>query len=400
MSSQEDAEQKVIRAFAAETVGEDGFVNLTALNAFRAKNADALKFLGMEDEFKDIASAQKALVEFSDPDSLLKKRINDEKAFATLLEVDDPTTAVSMALTSKTSPVKNFKSLVETADAGKDPAAARRGLLSSIYQYAFQTASKGEAFNAEVLNDIFFKPLSPNNPSLAGLMRSSNLVSSEELGRLRQLTNKLSKVETSLNTQQRVVDPNLVYTPQDAVEDLAVSMLGAKIAGQINPGGPGSLSFAAKTIQTTKNLFSGMPQRQRLLLLEEATKDPLLFKELMTRAATEQEARNLGVSVLRHIYSPTALPTAVQRYMQDIQEDAPEPKAPTPQSAREMLRQATPATPTRGVPGLTNQAPGQAPAPAAPAPGPKPLGPQGAAPSQSRQMLAALFPNDRSIVNG
>jgi len=388
-----DAEQKVIRAFAAETVGEDGFVNLNALNTFRAKNADALKFLGMEDEFKDIASAQKALVEVSDPDSLLKKRIKDEKAFASLLEVDDPTTAVSMALTNKISPVKNFKSLVKTADSGQDPEAARRGLLSSIYQYAFQTASKGEAFSPQVLEDIFFKPISPNNPSLANLMRSTNLVSSEEIGRLKQLTNKMSNVETALNTQQRIVDPNIVVKPQDAIEDLAVSMLGAKFAGAISPGGPGSLSFASRTIQMTRNLFNGMPQRQRLLLLEEATKDLSLYKELMTRAITEQQTRDLGVSVLRHLYSPTALPTAVDRYLKTIEEPPPEQQAPArpgPSQSQQMLRTLPPAPPTRGMPNATPAAP-----PAAPAPGPQSAAPQ--PPSQSRQMLSALFPEDRLL---
>jgi hypothetical protein len=393
------AEQKVIRSVAAETLNEDGTVNLNALNTFRAKNADALRFLGMEDEFKDIASTQKALLEFKDPNSLVSKRIADEKAFASLLEVDDPTTAVSMALTSKTAPTRNFKSLVETADAGKDPEAARRGLLSSIYQYAFQTASKGEAFSPQVLEDIFFKPLSPNNPSLANMMRSTNLVSAEEISRLKQLTNKMSKVESALNTQQRIVDPNIVVKPQDAIEDLAITMLGAKFAGAIGPGGAGSLGFASRTMQMTRNFFNGMPQRQRLLLLEEATKDLSLYKELMTRALTEQQSRDLGVSVLRHLYSPTALPTAIDRYLQTIYELPPEqPAAPAPSQSQQMLRRLPPAPQTRGMPNMAPAAPPAAPAQGsqgAPAPGPQSAAPQ--PPSQSRQMLSALFPEDRLL---
>jgi len=394
-----DAEQKVVRAFASETLNEDGTVNLTALNNFRTKNADSLRYLGMEEEFKDIASVQKTLLEASDPDSLLKRRIKDENAFANLLEVDDPTTAISMALTSKTSPIKNFKSLVETAASGQDPEAARRGLLSGVYQYAFQTASKGENFSPKVFNDIMFKPLSPNSPSLANLMRSLDLVSSEEMGRLRQVTNKMARVENALNTQQRIVDPNLVFKPQDAVEEMAVSMLGAKIAGKISPGGPGSLYFASRTIAMTKNLFNGMPQRQRLLLLEEATKDPMLYKELMTRAVTEQEARNQGVSFLRHIFSPSVLATSVDRYIGSGEDTTQESAPPPPPTARGMLnRMPPPPTPSRGVPGLTNQgAPAGQPstAPQAPPPGPQSATPQ--PPSQSRQMLSALFPEDRLL---
>ena len=414
-TSVRDAEQKVIRSLAAEVLNEDGTVNLTSLNNFRSKNADTLKYLGMEDEFKDIASTQRALLEASDPNSLLKKRINDEKAFASLLEVDDPATAVSQALTDTLSPVKNFKSLVATASAPTDPiekAAARNGLLSTIYQYAYQTANKSGTFNANVFNDVLFKPLSPNNPSLAQMMQTSNLLSAGEVTRLKRMTNTMTKVEDALTAQGKTVDPNIVFKPQDAIDDLAVSMLGAKFAGAISPGGPGSLSFAARTISMTRNFFNGMPQRQRLLLLEEAVKDPALFRQLIARGITEEESSNLVSGVLRRLHSPSVYPTALDRYVDVLERKEPTPEETqrnkaqqqrlyfrkelpptTPQSAREMLRQAAPPTPTRGTPGLMNQAPGQPPS----APPPAALGPQGAAPSQSRQMLAALFPEDRML---
>jgi hypothetical protein len=394
------AQQNVVRSFAAEALNEDGTVNINSLNTFRSKNADALKFLGMDNDFKDIVNAQKSLLELKDPAGLAAKKIKDEQAFASLLEVDDPYTAVSNALTNKTSPVKNFKSLVKTADSAADPEAARRGLVTTIYQYAFETASKGQNFSPKILDDILFKPLSPNNPSLIGLMRSTNLVSPDEIKRLKTLTTKMAKVENSLTAQQRVLDPATVYRPQDAVEEMAAAMLGAKIAGMINPGGPGSLSIASRTISMTRNLINGMPQRQRLLLLEEATKNPVLYKELMTRAINEQEARNLGVGLLRHLFSPSVLPTAVDRYINTIEEEAsppPEQQAPArqgPSQSQVMLKRMPPAPPTRGMPNLAPAAP-----PAAPAQGPKPPGPQGAAqpPSQSRQMLSALFPEDRLL---
>ena len=400
-TSVRDAEKKVIRSLAAEALNEDGTVNLNKLEAFRAKNADTLKYLGMENEFKDIASTQRALLDASDPDSLLSRRIKDEQAFASLLSVDDPATAVSQALTSTTSPVKNFKSLVAIASEGGE--AGRQGLLSTIYQYAYQTANKSGTFNANAFNDILFKPLSPNNPSLAQMMRSTNLLSSDEVARLKRMTNSMTKVENTLTAQAKTVDPSTIFTPQDAVEDLVVSMLGAKFAGAISPGGPGSLAFASRTIKATQNFFNGMPARQRLLLLEESVKDPALFKQMMTRAITEQESRNLTSSVLRHLYSPGAYPTALDRYVDTLTAEEPAPTqepAPRGTSAQQQLRSLPPAPQTRGVPGLTQppagQAPaGQAPKPAAQGPGPQTAAPQ--PPSQSRQMLAALFPEDRIL---
>jgi len=399
-TSVREAEQKVIRSLAAEVLNEDGTVNLTSLNNFRSKNADTLKYLGMENEFKDIANTQRALLDASDPDSLLTKRINDEKAFASLLEVDDPATAVSQALTDKKSPVKNFKSLVTTASSPTNPAAreaARNGLLSTIYQYAYQTATKGGTFNANVFNDVLFKPLSPNNPSLAQMMRSNSLVSSEEVARLKRMTNTMTRVEDTLNTQSRIVDPDTIFTPQDAVENLAVAMLGAKFAGAISPGGPGSLSFASRTIKATQNFFNGMPARQRLLLLEEATKDPALFQQLITRGITQQENRNLTSGILRHLYSPSLYPMVLDRYADTLETEEPPPEQqaparPGPSQSQQMLRSLPPAPPTRGMPNATPAAP-----PAAPAQGPKPQSAAPQPPSQSRQMLSALFPEDRLL---
>lgn len=84
----------------------------------------------------------------------------------------------------------------------------------------------------------------------------------------------------------------------------------------------------------------------------------------------------------------------------EYEEPAPtQEPAPRGTSAQQQLRSLPPAPQTRGAPGLTNppagQAPGQAPKPAAPAPGPQSAAPQ--PPSQSRQMLAALFPEDRML---
>jgi hypothetical protein len=265
-----------------------------------------------------------------------------------------------------------------------------------------------------VFNDVLFKPLSPNNPSLSQLMRSSDLLSADEVARLKRMTSTMTRVEDTLTTQGKTVDPNIVFKPQDAIDDLAVSMLGAKFAGAISPGGPGSLSFAARTISMTRNFFNGMPQRQRLLLLEEAVKDPALFRQLIARGITEEESSNLVSGVLRRLHSPSVYPTALDRYVDVLETKEPTPEEtqrnkaqqqrlyfrkdlpPTPRgsSAQQQLRNMPPAPQTRGMPNATPAAP-----PAAPAQGPKPSGPQGAAqpPSQSRQMLSALFPEDRLL---
>lgn len=386
-----DAERKVVRAAASKALGLDGTINVRELDNFRTQNADTLKFLGMEDEFTDISRAERAFLEVNDPQSLLNKRIKDEEAFALLLNVEDPSVAVSMALTNTKQPVKNFKSLVETASSSPDPAtreAARRGLVATIYQYAFQGANKSGVFTPQAFDDIFFKPLSPNNPSLANMMRSSDLMSGDELARLKQMSNKMVTVEKALQTQARIVDPDTVFQPKDAVENLVVTMLGAKFAGAIGPGGPGSLSFASKTINAFNKYFNATPARQKLLLLEEATKNPMLFKQLMTRNPSAAEARNTQVSMLRYLYSPAVLPTAIDRY---VETSDPEPAQPSPRAAA-MLRSMPPAVATRGTPNVKLPT-AQGPAEQAQAQQPPGVAPQ-APGSESREMLQRLFPNE------
>jgi len=149
VTSVREAERNVMRAVAAEALNLDGTVNVNALDAFRKKNEDALNFLGMTEELSDVSSTQRALLEATDPGSKLQQRIDSETAFKNLLEVDDPATAVSMALTDQKTPTRQFKQLVEIASSPKEPAKRKQaldGLMSTVNQYVYQNSLKGDSF--------------------------------------------------------------------------------------------------------------------------------------------------------------------------------------------------------------------------------------------------------------
>jgi len=46
-----------VQAFASEALNPDGSVNVNTLDSFRAKHADTLRYLGMEDDFADVSAA-------------------------------------------------------------------------------------------------------------------------------------------------------------------------------------------------------------------------------------------------------------------------------------------------------------------------------------------------------
>jgi hypothetical protein len=266
--------------------------------------------------------------------------------------------------------------------------------MSTVNQYIYQNSLKGESFSPQAFSDAYFKPLSPNNPSIANLLRSNGLMSSEELGRLKQMTNRMINVEKSLTTQAGILDPDTVFDAKSGVEALAISMVGAKVAGAIGPGGPGSLSFAARTIKTFENFFSNTPARQQLLVFEEITKDPVLFKQVMMRNPTPQQARETQSFILRTLFSPDVFISAMDRYIDPLPAEQEEP-APNPRAA-EMLRSLPPAPVTRGTPNLqlpTAQGPAQEAQQQAQSQPPAPGAPME---SSSREMLQRLFPTDMS----
>ena len=395
-----EAQQKVLRAFAAETV-RDGMINPASFESFRTKHRDALRYLGMEDEFADIASAQRALLDIGSPDTQMARYIRDEKVFASLLKTDDAYFAISNALHSQ-QPVKGFQYLAELARSHPtNPEAAIDGLRSNLFQYAYQTADKGPGgFNAQAFHDVFFKPFSPNTPSLANMMRTNNVIGGEELSRLRQLTQKMLNIEKSLAARGSSIDPSDVFSPQDAIENLAYAMIGAKFAKAIGPGGPGSLSFASRAINMTQDFLKGMPARNQLMLMQEAAKDGKLMADLMRRGMnTVEEQQALQRTMLRHFYPSNIFPTAVARYMQGVEdEDIERMKQRQMEAlgASQLLRQLPPAPSTRGVPNLQLQTPPQGPAGEAleqMPPGQEPMpGPT----SSSREMFQRLFPNEMS----
>ena len=194
------------------------------------------------------------------------------------------------------------------------------------------------------------------------------------------------------------IDPEEFTRPDEfvsALDKLVLAQLSARFAGRVSPGGPGSLSFASRTIATVENLFRGLPARKRSDLILAAAKDPELLAQLLERGKTAAEQRALDLGILRRLYSPGVFPTAVERYIGDIeyQDDRATdvPEFPEPVTTSRRMLQNMPTAQTRGIAmAPATGAPQQMAT--APAQGPAPTG-QGS----SREMLQRLFPMDTML---
>lgn len=403
-----DAQQRVLRMGAAAAIDrtfdpatgqEVTRLNTTKLNRFVAENKPMLDKLGITPDLTDAVKAENAFRMVQNENSALMKRAGDQYAFGQVLKVGDerPSIAIGNILGGNT-PVRDMKNLVKMVTEAENGPAAIRGLKSSLYDYAYTKATGPTGkFSPQAFEDAFFKPLGPNQPSVANVMRANGIMTLTEMKNLKRLTDPMIRIEKAI-TSGRTLDE--IVPGSDAVEELVQRVIGARIGTAAAPGGPGSLIAASAGSKAVRSIFDKMPGLNTVALMERAAQDPDFMALLLKKGRTESE--KLQIARQLHGY----LLAAGLNYA-TFEEPAPAPRAttqspPNPgQAARELSqfnnslnqvmqqqRQSPPAPSTRGVPGL-NIAPG---APGQPAPASAAPAAPGA--SSARSMMQSLFPFD------
>jgi hypothetical protein len=331
-------------------------------------------------DLQDALKAENAFQSISQQNSYANKKLQKETAFAQVLQSENPTRAVTDVLSSRY-PVKNFTNVVKLAKDGGPEAVD--GLKSIIYDYAFTKAGGMDKFDVTKFRAALFEPLAKGQPSVLNMMRSQGLISNTEVRNLLSIIRPMEKVEKAMGTKQMMDE---VVQGADAVTELAMRVVGARIGTAASGGGPGALIAASAGSKAVRNIFDKMPTMMIRGIIEQATQDPQMMAMLLKKGVTEGQR----IQMARQLHG--YLGAAGLNYA-EFEEPPPEQQAPArpgPSQSQLMLKRMPPAPQTRGTPGLTPVAP-----PAAPAPGPQSAAPQ--PPSQSRQMLSALFPEDRLL---
>ncbi len=396
----QDAQNRVLRLLANEAVttvydqAKGTYVqklNTAKLTKFAQQNAPMLEKLGIMDDLRDAAHASNLLTQVANQNSALNKAVKNQTAFAQVLAVENPSRAINDALTSKF-PVKNITNIAKLAKSGGGDSVD--GMKSALYDYAYTKAGGNSGkFNIQAYEDALFKPIAQNQPSLVNIMRSSGLMSLTEVKDLRRLINPMVKIETAVKNNIPLDD---VIQGADAVTDLALRVVGARIGTAAAPGGPGSLIAASAGSKAVRQIFDQLPSATVRQILENAVKDPQAMALLLEKGRTQKQQidianrllnylGSMGVSVGKTAVTPALnyLATEEPRPAQLRQTPQP-PFTPEGQAARQ-LRMLPKAPSTRGVPGLTDLAP-------------KPPGQGGGsgAPTNAnaRSMFQSLFPFD------
>jgi len=395
----QDAQNRVLRLLANEAVttvydqAKGTYVqklNTAKLTKFAQQNAPMLEKLGIMDDLRDAAHASNLLTQVANQNSALNKAVKNQTAFAQVLSVENPSRAINDALTSKF-PVKNVANMAKLAKAGGGDSVD--GMKSALYDYAYTKAGGNSGkFNIQAYEDALFKPIAQNQPSMVNIMRSSGLMSLTEVKDLRRLINPMVKIETAVKNNIPLDD---VIQGADAVTDLALRVIGARVGTAASPGGPGSLIAASAGSKAVRQIFDNLPNATVRQILENAVKDPEAMAILLEKGRTQKQQidianrllnylGSMGVSVGKTAVTPALNYVAPEEPRPAQLRETPQPPfTPEGQAARQ-LRQMPKAPNTRGVPGLTDNAP-------------KPPGAGGSgAPTNAnaRSMFQSLFPFD------
>jgi hypothetical protein len=369
-----DAHARALRLAAARSISPDGkTVNAPALQKFVNENKAVLDDLGLTDDLSDAVKAQNAFDTIKKAESPINRSVRAQAAFAKVLKAqENPTLAITDAINGG-SPVKDLTALSRLAKTG-GPGAVE-GLKTSVYDYAFTKAGGLTSFNPIVFDNVFFRKLSPNQPSLYEILRRNNVMSLTEGKNLRKIIKPMVIIE---QVSQNKLQASALDDVPDALLNMTVNMQGAR-AG----------AYLGKTIQSAsmgktflENQLIKIPGFANRELLQDIVKNPKLMAIVMAKGKSPEEKIKFTRQMHAYLYA-SGLNMAM-----GIDPPLPEePRLLPGERAKRLLRQMPPAPNTRGGPTPVTNTPLRA------TPQGRIEGGQGQ-PSTSRRMFQSLFPTD------
>jgi len=366
-----DAVDRATRLAAAASIDpQTNRLNTTRLSRWMNENETLVNSIpGLRYDLENSLRAQNSLDLITKQNSAISKKIDKQVAFAKFLG-ENPSEAVADAINSK-NPALSMRRLAQAASTGMGGGRSQDmvdALKSAVYDYAYAKAG-GDKFNFKAYNDAFFAPTSTGRPALADILVDSGVMNRGELANI-------------------VLDR--VRETSDAVEDLVLRVVGAKIGAGAAEGGS-TLIAASAGSKMMREMFDRMPNESVRGLLEQASRDPAFMVRLLEKGRSEQDKIRFAKQLRGYLINAGL--TAVE----EEEQPAPTPPTVAERTAERMLRKLPPAPQTRGLPSLFSR--GQQPGrPQAQAPTPAPQPPGGNARGMlSRYELA--FPND-PLVSG
>ena len=384
----------------------------------------------LEDDLSDVVSAQSTfdnmLTDVSDkinPTAARQRGFSDEqvqnmyktKAFQWVLNYEDPGKAVAKALASErpTLALNSLYKMVSTADmagSGYTREQALSGLRSSIINNALVKANNSVGLpNGDILQKELFGQMKGVDPSIKFSMEDflikNNLYTQDEMNKLQEAIKTLRGVEEAF---QKGDLENVLFKNPSLAKLFYLRIAGATAGGAFQnklknmlglPTMGGGLIAEQTGSEMVQRLLLRGPESQTLQLMGEYLSNPkalgLMMKDIKKKKDLDDAMKGLS-----NIFAPLArqvgrrIPLGVRTIEEDVLEEyeTPVEEEPVPAPALDTpTASAVPVSPMRSV----------APPPMSPQPSPLAMTPPPAASGPvDRRRFAAMFPEDRDLVEG
>lgn len=358
-------------------IEEGGKINQAALNRWMEQNDELLRqFPGLRDDLSNLNTAQTLFNRTAEYNKNKAAQIKNAINFQNLMgkNADSPVFAVSQALSSGNKmPMRSLNNLARVANQAPENMreSAKKGLEQAVLQWAMESAGLNSGrFSPEVMNQKLFEAIPrTSGVSVADWLKSSNIMSTDDLDRLQRLLGQMQRYERAAKggaLEQLAEESGPVF-------DLFLRISGAKLGtmgSEMLGGGSQSLIAAGAGSQALRNIFSNMPNVLNMDVMSQLIKDPKLLADFLARPKSEKEKMNVfgritdwfgsqGITLARR-----PAPTALREYTDEVfREVVPVPEQPEPTEDVQPPLAAPPApAPQRPV------AQAMPPAPPAPAP--------------------------------
>ena len=358
----------------------------------------------------------------------LDKKAKSQKAFQRLTGATNPELAVQKAYVDD-DPMQALGSFMELIEAASNPRSrraymnrmgrdaidlseinvedAKEGLRHSIMGWAFRKGGgHGDQFNASATYNALFTriPAAPrDSDTMAKWMVDNGILSEEEVNTVQAGLQNIIQTETRKKVSEAVLAGNT-----SPLEDLYTRITGAKLGsavGDIIPGGRGAgLVEAEAGSKYLRTLTQELPALQEMDALETILLNPELLALALRRGKTDSERKGIMRALLGRLgefgigIAPAAAKRATPLAAQELVEPevssefepAPEAEEPAPDVSVGPVSAAPPQTPTQLFPDLpTTDIASVSPS----------MNPTGQS-SVNRSRFAALFPEDRALIEG
>jgi hypothetical protein len=425
-----------IRSLRLQAMNPDGSINAGALERYKRDNAELLElFPNLKADLDNAVSAQRT-VETFEKRSAASKKISDSQAYlATLIGNSSPHLALTEALNfvpknaTQADPIGGLRRLFRLTSVqykGPDgkflPAAEQaamrekinEGYFNTILQHAMMKAGgEGKTFDHVTFHRTLFEPLpgqGAGKRSLVDLAESYGIMDENQIRRIRTISNQMVRLAAA-DAAGKLNDPDLIKQA-GPVFDFYVGMIG--LAGGTKAyqaltggtGGTASISAAGFTKGIALDFFKNIPASKRMEAIQMVFTDPEMAATLIRKPRNQKEGAAQANRIVKLLtekgfltfgeMSPFLIREAGED--EDVGTGRTEP-LPTPQgmSVSSVAPTAMPApqpVPAQPV------APPPTTTLASATPPPPPPPPPAASGPVDRRRFAAMFPEDRALVEG